>query len=361
MALHRPVTRPSPSVRIERGCVIGSLYVRHASLRSPCCRPILVHKPIPNPRDAELRSVQARLEPLVSLVVEGLESTLKNVGELNDVLDELAGLNAQATDLASAGTLAKSVNRCSKAGSRLFTLTGSGTVDRIHDAGLRMVRRARTLVNGWRQQVGRPVLADVAGVDERRPLAEYLQAEAQPAAEPEQARGPLSPPTEEPRAPARERGANDTPAASKAPALVPGTGDATRDEAIAILAHALAPAYTPHEVAAQLEQQLFLDHREAAAVGDEYLRALRALWSGLSVRSASCRPLLRLLLLNGGMDASRAARATAEEVKEAEQAYAAQLVGASAGALPGTSGSQGQEVPGLPIPTETAEPMQLSD
>lgn len=52
---------------------------------------------------------------------------------------------------------------------------------------------------------------------------------------------------------------------------------------MAVLAHALAPRRAPLDVAAGLEQQLWLDRKEAdGAVGDAYLCALRTLWDVLS-------------------------------------------------------------------------------
>lgn len=65
----------------------------------------------------------------------------------------------------------------------------------------------------------------------------------------------------------------------------PPPGNPTRDEALAVLAHALAPRHVPHDLAAGLEQQLWLDRKEAdGGVGDAYLCALRALWDVLSPR-----------------------------------------------------------------------------
>lgn len=76
-------------------------------------------------------------------MLDGLDVTLKGMAELTELLGEVSQMNIQAADLTAAGTLAKSVNRCAKAGPRLFNLAGNGTVDQLHDAALGLIRQSR--------------------------------------------------------------------------------------------------------------------------------------------------------------------------------------------------------------------------
>lgn len=249
------------------------------------------------------------------------------------------------------------------------------------DKTLFVPSKCRKLVNGWRAQVGRPVLPAVAGLEERRSIAEYLSSGANQVLD-RQNEVITSPPShqggtaaEQARTPAQPARPGGSVSDNGAALFLASTGDSTRDEAVAILAHALAPAFTPHEVAAQLEQQLFLDHRDSASgrPGDEYLRALRALWGGLSPRSSSFRPLLRLLLLHGDLPVTALLRSPTEELEKAEQAFADQMLKKESVSPEGDSGPPHSDsksvppplpppLPPLPPPLQAEiEPMDLGD
>ncbi|KFM25052.1 hypothetical protein F751_1931 [Auxenochlorella protothecoides] len=269
-----------------------------------------------NPQDDAAMSVE---EPggadLAAAPDPGADETAR---EMQAVLDQVAAAAPSPKALSAANGLAKSVNRCAKGTARLFGAGADGPLDQLHDASLGLALLSRGLVNGWRVETGAPSLPKDEALARRQTMQHTMQQRVQTA--------------------------------------TPG------DEAVAVLAHALAPRRAPLDVAAGLEQQLWLDRKEAdGAVGDAYLCALRTLWDVLSPQSEACRPLLTQALLQGSLAPSDLVRGSPEQLQDAEHrtvralgSESQSLAGEGAPPLPPGHGGPAGEHACATLPSVTA-------
>ncbi|GAB4814371.1 hypothetical protein N2152v2_001417 [Parachlorella kessleri] len=134
-------------------------------------------------------------------------------------------------------------------------------------------------------------------------------------------------------------GARLEPRASAEEDLFESTGNRDRDHAILVLAAALAEGRPAFLAAVELEQALFERHPPAAGqqpapengrqgaydtqCSSAYLRELKTLWEVVSPQAPGFRPLLRYLLLSGGLLPSELVVAPPERIQQAEAAFLA--------------------------------------
>ncbi|KAL6771501.1 hypothetical protein ACKKBG_A26630 [Auxenochlorella protothecoides x Auxenochlorella symbiontica] len=311
-----------------------------------------------------LRSAQSHLDSAAHRFFQCIDTALKTAREMQAVLDQVAAAAPSPKALSAANGLAKSVNRCAKGTARLFGAGADGPLDQLHDASLGLALLSRGLVNGWRVETGAPSLPKDEALARRQTMQHTMQQRVQTATPGSgQARGKAVAAD----IPAAQAGTSGAPPRTEEAASAPhpgpaSTGDPTRDEAVAVLAHALAPRRAPLDVAAGLEQQLWLDRKEAdGAVGDAYLCALRTLWDVLSPQSEACRPLLTQALLQGSLAPSDLVRGTPEQLQDAEHrtvralgSESQSLAGEGAPPLPPGHGGPAGEHACATLPSVTA-------